>query len=130
MKIELPSRNKSRQVAQEESNRQPHLLLQEIESHRQTDEALQASKLQAEMARQAAEHANQAKSRYISAISHELRTPLNSILGYAQLLEDDPTMPAISSSTQKAWPKPARNSGAIRPALTASRLASECKPSA
>ena len=41
-----------------------------------------------------ADAANQAKSRYITAISHELRTPLNSILGYAQLLEDDPAIPA------------------------------------
>ena len=86
--------HKSRQVAQEESNRQTHLLMQEIESHRQTDEALQAAKLQAEVARQAAEHANQAKSRYISAISHELRTPLNSILGYAQLMGEDAAIPA------------------------------------
>ncbi|MCK6557553.1 ATP-binding protein, partial [Candidatus Binatia bacterium] len=35
----------------------------------------------------------QAKSRYITTISHELRTPLNSILGYAQLLEADASMP-------------------------------------
>ena len=41
----------------------------------------------------AADQANQAKSRYITAISHELRTPLNSILGYAQLLDDDAAMP-------------------------------------
>ena len=86
--------HKSRQVAQEESNRQTHLLMQEIESHRQTDEALQTAKRQAEMARQAAEQANQAKSRYISAISHELRTPLNSILGYAQLMGEDAAIPA------------------------------------
>src|SRR5690606_19523640 len=50
--------------------------------HRRTDEALQ-------QARHAAEQANQAKTRYISTISHELRTPLNSILGYAQLLQED-----------------------------------------
>ncbi|MDM7942330.1 MAG: ATP-binding protein [Hydrogenophaga sp.] len=74
--------HKSREVAQEESNRQTRLLLQEIESHRLTDEALQ-------QARRAAEQANQAKTRYISTISHELRTPLNSILGYAQLLQED-----------------------------------------
>jgi len=37
--------------------------------------------------------ANQAKSRYISAISHELRTPLNSILGYAQLMGEDAAIP-------------------------------------
>ncbi len=86
--------HKSRQVAQEESNRQTHLLMLEIESHKQTDEALQQAKLQAEQARHAAEQANQAKSRYISAISHELRTPLNSILGYAQLMGEDAGVPA------------------------------------
>ena len=76
----------SRRVAQEESNRQTELLVREIDSHRRTDQELQR-------ARCAAESANQAKTRYLSAISHELRTPLNSILGYAQLLDEDPTMP-------------------------------------
>ncbi|MDP3798871.1 MAG: ATP-binding protein [Polaromonas sp.] len=85
--------HKSRQVAQEESNRQTHLLMREIELHRQTDEALQLAKLHAEHARHAADQANQAKSRYISAISHELRTPLNSILGYAQLMGEDTAIP-------------------------------------
>ncbi|HSV35537.1 MAG TPA: ATP-binding protein, partial [Ramlibacter sp.] len=86
--------HKSRQVAQEESNRQTHLLMREIESHRQTDEALQTARVLAEEAMRAAEQANQAKSRYISAISHELRTPLNSILGYAQLMGEDTGVPA------------------------------------
>ena len=86
--------HKSRLVAQEESNRQTHLLLREIELHRQTDEALQRAKQVAEEARAAADLANQAKSRYISAISHELRTPLNSILGYAQLMGEDAGIPA------------------------------------
>src|SRR6187549_2727748 len=54
--------HKSRQVAQEESNRQTHLLMKEIESHRQTDEALQNARLLAEQAMRAAEQANQAKS--------------------------------------------------------------------
>jgi CheY-like chemotaxis protein len=69
------------------------LLVREIELHRQTDKALQDAKLLAERARQQAEQANQAKSRYISAISHELRTPLNSILGYAQLMGEDASIP-------------------------------------
>lgn len=76
----------SRRVAQEESNRQTGLLLREIELHRQTDAELQ-------LARHIAEQANNAKSRYITGISHELRTPLNSILGYAQLLDNDATIP-------------------------------------
>jgi signal transduction histidine kinase/CheY-like chemotaxis protein len=78
--------HKSRQVAQEESNRQTHLLMQEIESHKRTDEQLQTAK-------KLADNANQAKSRYITAISHELRTPLNSMLGYAQILDGDAAIP-------------------------------------
>ncbi|HWN47884.1 MAG TPA: ATP-binding protein, partial [Steroidobacteraceae bacterium] len=78
--------HKSRQVAQEESNRQTAALMQEIASHQRTDEQLQK-------ARQVAEQANQAKSRHITAISHELRTPLNSILGYAQILDGDESIP-------------------------------------
>jgi len=86
--------HQSRRVAQDESNRQTHLLLREIELHSQTDDALQNAKQLAEKARQAADQANQAKSRYISTISHELRTPLNSILGYAQLMGEDDSIPA------------------------------------
>ncbi|MEO5688131.1 MAG: ATP-binding protein [Burkholderiaceae bacterium] len=84
----------SRRVAQEESNRQTQALgeqtvrlTQEIASHRRTDAELQRAKA-------AADAANQAKSRYISTLSHELRTPLNSVIGYAQLLDDDPELPA------------------------------------
>jgi signal transduction histidine kinase/CheY-like chemotaxis protein/purine-cytosine permease-like protein len=85
--------HKSRQVAQEESNRQTQAvheqtlaLRREIDSHRRTDLQLQDAKRSAELA-------NQAKSRYITTVSHELRTPLNSILGYAQLLEEDASIP-------------------------------------
>jgi len=100
--------HKSREVAQVESNRQTELLMQEIESHRRTDEQLQQAReaaerareaadqarVVAEQARAAADQANQAKTRYISTISHELRTPLNSILGYAQMLHEDLKEPA------------------------------------
>ena len=40
-------------------------------------------------ARDEAERANRAKSRFLSQMSHELRTPLNAILGFGQLLRAD-----------------------------------------
>ena len=89
----LVLKHRSAQVAQEESNRQTHLLVHEIESHRRTDEALQEAKQLADRAKHLADQANQAKSRYITTISHELRTPLNSIIGYAQLLDEDASIP-------------------------------------
>ncbi|PWR23085.1 ATP-binding protein [Zavarzinia compransoris] len=76
----------SRHVAEEESGRQTTLLMQEIEAHKVTDAKLQKAK-------EAAENANLAKTRYVVGISHELRTPLNAIFGYAQLLDRDPAMP-------------------------------------
>jgi signal transduction histidine kinase/CheY-like chemotaxis protein/purine-cytosine permease-like protein len=85
---------RSREAAHDETNRQTEALQREIESHARTDAQLQQARLDAEQARGHAEAANRAKSRYITTISHELRTPLNSILGYAQLLEEDEAMPA------------------------------------
>lgn len=76
----------SRHVAQEESSRQTHLLMQEIEAHQRTDEELQKAK-------EASEAANAAKSRYVTGLSHELRTPLNSMLGYTQILQRDAATP-------------------------------------
>ncbi|MBI5925354.1 MAG: response regulator [Aquabacterium sp.] len=71
--------SESRRMAQDDSNRHNQLLQLEIDAHRRTDAALQQAK-------ELAEAANQAKTRYVAGMTHELRTPLNSILGYAQIL--------------------------------------------
>jgi signal transduction histidine kinase/ActR/RegA family two-component response regulator len=78
--------HESRVLATRERERQASRLMAEIRAHERTDAELQRAK-------NAAEAANEAKSRYIVGISHELRSPLNAVLGYAQLLENDPGIP-------------------------------------
>jgi signal transduction histidine kinase/ActR/RegA family two-component response regulator len=77
----------SRRAAEEETRRQTTLLIQEINAHKRTDAELQRAK-------EVAESANLAKSRYVVGLSHELRSPLNAISGYAQLLEQDSSLSA------------------------------------
>jgi signal transduction histidine kinase/CheY-like chemotaxis protein len=73
----------SRRMAQDESENQTHRLQEEIDAHRRTDAALQSAK-------DHADSASQAKTRYVAGMTHELRSPLNSILGYTQILLKNP----------------------------------------
>lgn len=47
-------------------------------------------------AKQAAEHANAAKSRFLANMSHELRTPLNAIIGFSELMMSEAFGPHAS----------------------------------
>lgn len=55
-------------------------------------EAMRRAESRAMLARQHAEEANQAKSKFLASMSHELRTPLNAILGFSEILCQDPTL--------------------------------------
>ena len=51
---------------------------------------LVAEKTKSDALAQRAEVANQAKSEFLANMSHEIRTPMNSILGFADLLAEEP----------------------------------------
>ncbi|GEM_PF-3344652 len=65
------------------------------------------SEIELNLAKEAAETANQAKTAFLASMSHELRTPLNSVLGFAQLLERDPKL----DYTQKDYISTIRQAG-------------------
>lgn len=54
----------------------------------------------AEMAREKAEAASQAKTEFVARMSHELRTPLNALLGFAQLLANRPEEPLSNEQAE------------------------------
>ena len=78
--------NDSRNAALDESRRHTELLTEEMHARERIDRELQAAK-------DVAEAANDAKTRYLSGISHEFRTPLQAIVGYAQIMRRDPDLP-------------------------------------
>lgn len=79
-------------LAMRELRSQTKALANEFNAHEKTARALQEAK-------EIAEAANDAKSRYLVGLSHELRTPLNVLLGYAQLLSQDKELPERQRET-------------------------------
>lgn len=108
--------HESQNAAWAESNIQTQRLMREIRAHERTDAELQQAK-------EKAEAANLAKSRYMMGLSHELRTPLNAIFGYAQILDNDPDTPPRRSEALATIRRSAEHlSGLIEGLLDISKI--------
>lgn len=73
----------------------------------QMGEEIQKRSLALVEAKQLAETANAAKSRFLATMSHEIRTPLNGVLGMAQIL----AMPGISEDDRLSYAQTITKSG-------------------
>lgn len=78
--------HESGNIIRNKDDKPGHMLgvVQDITIEKETEQTLIT-------AREEAEKANRAKSRFLSSMSHELRTPLNAIMGFGQLLEIEMT---------------------------------------
>ncbi len=72
-----------------------HRLEEEVRRRQESEEKLQTAK-------EMAESALLAKTRFLTAISHELKTPLNGIMGMLNLIQDSKSIGEIQQYTEKA----------------------------
>lgn len=89
---ELAAANEELQTQSEELWQKNQLLEEELVNRQRIEHSLLQAKETAELARQQADLANQAKSTFLANMSHELRTPLNGILGYTQIFSRDKSL--------------------------------------
>ncbi|NTV64224.1 MAG: PAS domain S-box protein [Oscillochloris sp.] len=78
--LELQRQNQELALLASENARLYRAVQEELAERKQAEVSLS-------LAKEAAEAANRAKSRFLGNMSHELRTPLSAILGYAELLK-------------------------------------------
>lgn len=62
----------------------------DITARKQAEASLLTAKREAEELAQAARHANKAKGEFLAMMSHEIRTPMNGVIGFTNLLLENP----------------------------------------
>ena len=96
----IASRYKASVVSMLEHKTIREMLIVELETEKSISEA----------ARNQAEDANLAKSRFLATMSHELRTPLNAILGFSEIMREE-LMGPIGNDQYREYAQDIHNSG-------------------